>query len=62
MQQINVTEIDGRLTMLTEQRNSALNHAVLLAGQVATLQAEIAALKAPRPPAPIEGNDSLPVA
>lgn len=49
-------EIDARLTMLTEQRNSALNHAVLLAGQIAVLQAELAALKVPKNPPPTEGN------
>lgn len=36
-----LVEIDARLAMLTEQRNSALNHSVLLAGNLAVLEAEM---------------------
>jgi hypothetical protein len=54
---INPIEVDARLGMLTEQRNSALNHAVLLAGQVAMLQAQLAQLRAK--PAPEDLGEVL---
>jgi hypothetical protein len=57
---MNVIEVDARINMLTEQRNSALNHAVLLAGQVAMLQAELTGLKSQKTnPPPTEGNVPL---
>lgn len=49
---IDPVEADARLSMLTDQRNSALNQVVLLAGTVAVQHAKIAeleaALKTPR--------------
>lgn len=59
---VNPIEIDGRLDMLIQQRNTALDHAVLLAGQIARLEAELTALKAAPPkfnPPPTDGNVPL---
>lgn len=41
-----ITEIDGRITELTNQRNAAQNSAVIFAGQLAERDARIAALTA----------------
>lgn len=43
--EINVTEIDGRLIMLTNQRDSAQNQCVMLAGELAKVRKELEDLK-----------------
>lgn len=42
---VNETEIDGRLMMLQQQRDEAMNRCVILAGQLAVIQKELAGLK-----------------
>lgn len=48
MQQI-PPELAGRINCLTQQRDSALAQIVIAAGQIAALEAELAALKTPEP-------------
>ena len=45
MQEINTKEIDARINMLTQQRDSANNMIVVLAGKLALLEEELENLK-----------------
>jgi len=54
---MNETYAQALLDALTRQRDAALNEAVRLSAQLAVVQAELAALKAPETPfPPIEGQ------
>ncbi len=46
MPNITYTEIDARINALAQQRNSAMDQVVVLAGQIAVKDGEIAELKA----------------
>ena len=45
MNEVNVKEIDARIMMLQQQRDEALNRAVLLAGRLAVVESELEELK-----------------
>lgn len=44
------TEIDARINALVQQRNSALDHIAVLAGQIAMLEQQLREMR--RPPSP----------
>ena len=49
MAEVNTKEIDGRIQMLQAQRDQAMNHVVMLAGQLAMLQDQLAQMSAKVP-------------
>lgn len=49
------TEIDARINALVQQRNSALDHIAVLAGQIAMLEQQLREMRRP-PPSPTESH------
>ena len=49
---MNAAEIDGRILMLTKQRDDAQTQSVFLAGRCNALEAELRAMKAKYDPPP----------